>query len=120
MRSTCRHCHGEGRIISTPCKECRGTGTTTRTQTVTVQVPAGMKVINYCNYGNYRNYEFITALCNHYCDYVLQNCYPVASCRKWTNNKDVGTVSHAGHGEQDKSGENRPQCPAIGSLFPHP
>lgn len=42
MRSTCRHCHGEGRIISTPCKECRGTGTTTRTQTVTVQVPAGV------------------------------------------------------------------------------
>ena len=48
MRSTCRHCHGEGRIISTPCKECRGTGTTTRTQTVTVQVPAGMKRVNYC------------------------------------------------------------------------
>lgn len=41
MRSACRHCHGEGRIISTPCRDCRGTGTTTRTQTVSVQVPAG-------------------------------------------------------------------------------
>ena len=24
------------------------------------------------------------------------------------------------YGEQDKSGENKPECPAIGSLFPHP
>ena len=82
MRSTCRHCHGEGRIISTPCKECRGTGTTTRTQTVTVQVPAGMKRVNCCNYGNYRNYKFIIALYNNYCDYVLQNSYLVAFCTK--------------------------------------
>ena len=24
------------------------------------------------------------------------------------------------YGEQDKSGDNRPKCLAIGSLFPHP
>ena len=24
------------------------------------------------------------------------------------------------YGEQDKSGKNRPKCPAVGSMFPHP
>ena len=24
------------------------------------------------------------------------------------------------YGEQDKSGENRSKCPAVGSMFPHP
>ena len=41
MKSTCRRCHGQGKIITTPCKECGGTGTTIRTQTINVQVPAG-------------------------------------------------------------------------------
>lgn len=42
MKSTCRRCHGQGKIITTPCKECGGTGTTIRTQTINVQVPAGV------------------------------------------------------------------------------
>ena len=42
MKSTCRRCHGQGKIISTPCRQCGGTGTTTRAQTVSVQVPAGV------------------------------------------------------------------------------
>lgn len=42
MRSTCRRCHGHGKIIDSPCRECGGRGTTTRTQTVNVEVPAGV------------------------------------------------------------------------------
>ena len=42
MKSTCRRCHGQGKIITTPCRQCSGTGTTTRTQTINVQVPAGV------------------------------------------------------------------------------
>ena len=42
MKSTCRKCHGQGKIIGTPCMQCRGRGTTTRSQTVNVQVPAGV------------------------------------------------------------------------------
>ena len=50
--------------------------------------------------------------------------------------KQEETASHVGHclinlvnvwyivyevyEEQDKSGENRSKCPAVGSLFPHP
>lgn len=43
MTSTCRRCHGQGRVITTPCRQCSGKGTTTRTQTVNVQVPAGVE-----------------------------------------------------------------------------
>ena len=43
MRSTCRRCHGQGKIITTPCRQCSGKGTTTRTQTVNIQVPAGVE-----------------------------------------------------------------------------
>ena len=42
MKSTCRHCHGQGKIITTPCRQCAGKGTVTRTQTVNVQIPAGV------------------------------------------------------------------------------
>ena len=42
MRSTCRRCHGQGKIINTPCRRCGGRGTTTRSQTINVQVPAGV------------------------------------------------------------------------------
>ena len=41
MRSTCRRCGGQGHIISTPCKKCRGKGRVTETKTVTIPVPAG-------------------------------------------------------------------------------
>ncbi len=42
MKSTCRRCHGQGKIITTPCHKCSGTGTTVKTQTVSVQVPPGV------------------------------------------------------------------------------
>lgn len=42
MRSTCRRCHGQGTIVTTPCAECQGTGTKTNQQTVDVTIPAGV------------------------------------------------------------------------------
>ena len=42
MKSTCHRCHGQGRVITTPCRQCSGKGTVTRTQTVNVQIPAGV------------------------------------------------------------------------------
>ena len=38
----CRDCRGTGRIIDDPCPECHGDGTTTRTRTLTVRIPAGV------------------------------------------------------------------------------
>ena len=43
MKSTCRRCHGQGKIIGTPCRKCGGRGTTTRSQTINVQIPAGVE-----------------------------------------------------------------------------
>lgn len=42
MKSTCRHCHGQGKVITTPCMRCGGRGTTTQSQQINVQVPAGV------------------------------------------------------------------------------
>lgn len=42
MKSTCRACHGQGKIITTPCTKCGGRGTTTKSQHINVQVPAGV------------------------------------------------------------------------------
>ena len=42
MKSTCRHCHGQGKVITTPCLQCGGRGTTTKAQQLNVQVPAGV------------------------------------------------------------------------------
>jgi DnaJ family protein A protein 3 len=42
MKSTCRKCHGQGRVISVRCKGCNGKGTTVRTRSINVQVPAGV------------------------------------------------------------------------------
>ena len=42
MRSTCQRCHGHGKIIDTPCRQCGGRGTTTKTQAINVEVPAGV------------------------------------------------------------------------------
>jgi molecular chaperone DnaJ len=38
----CRDCRGTGRIIDDPCPECGGDGTSTRTRTITVRIPAGV------------------------------------------------------------------------------
>lgn len=38
----CPRCKGKGEIIETPCHECRGTGTLTKTRTLTVKIPPGV------------------------------------------------------------------------------
>jgi len=39
---SCPSCRGEGRVIATPCKECRGRGITRQTRELKVRVPAGV------------------------------------------------------------------------------
>ncbi len=40
--SACPRCHGEGRIIESPCETCRGDGRTERKRTLRVTIPAGI------------------------------------------------------------------------------
>lgn len=42
MSSTCPQCHGEGKIVTNPCKECRGQGHVREKQHVKVHIPAGV------------------------------------------------------------------------------
>lgn len=42
-QSECPKCHGEGRIISDPCPECRGLGVKDGEEIVTVNIPAGVE-----------------------------------------------------------------------------
>jgi molecular chaperone DnaJ len=39
---TCPRCGGEGRIVATPCHECRGDGRVRQERTLRVEVPAGI------------------------------------------------------------------------------
>src|SRR5918996_919130 len=39
---TCGACEGTGQEIASPCKECRGEGRVPRTETVSVEIPAGV------------------------------------------------------------------------------
>ncbi len=39
---TCDHCHGEGRIIESPCPECGGAGRVRRHRKISVKVPQGV------------------------------------------------------------------------------
>jgi molecular chaperone DnaJ len=43
----CPTCHGEGRIIQTPCRKCRGDGRTRSEHELTVQIPAGVATGQY-------------------------------------------------------------------------
>jgi len=43
MRSTCRKCGGTGKLITSPCMECRGKGQVKQKKNVTVPVPAGIE-----------------------------------------------------------------------------
>ena len=43
LSEPCRECRGRGRIIDDPCPTCTGAGTVTRTKTLKVRVPAGVK-----------------------------------------------------------------------------
>lgn len=40
---TCERCGGAGRIVSTPCKTCRGSGVQRRKEEIKVRIPAGVK-----------------------------------------------------------------------------
>jgi molecular chaperone DnaJ len=40
--AVCSQCNGEGRIITDPCRECRGTGTQRHKRRISVSVPAGV------------------------------------------------------------------------------
>lgn len=42
MTMTCPKCHGEGRVITDPCKSCRGEGAVKKKQHVKVHIPAGV------------------------------------------------------------------------------
>ena len=38
----CERCRGEGRIVTNPCRVCRGSGSERRTRTLVVKIPAGV------------------------------------------------------------------------------
>jgi molecular chaperone DnaJ len=40
---TCPQCVGSGRMVETPCSNCHGTGSETRTREVKVRIPAGIQ-----------------------------------------------------------------------------
>jgi molecular chaperone DnaJ len=40
--STCRTCHGEGKVITEPCEECRGSGRVEQERKIKVDVPPGV------------------------------------------------------------------------------
>ena len=42
ISTTCGQCHGEGKIIPHPCKECRGHGRVRKTKKLQVKIPPGV------------------------------------------------------------------------------
>lgn len=44
VKTTCPYCNGQGTIIPTPCKKCRGAGRVDVTRKVQVKIPAGVDV----------------------------------------------------------------------------
>ena len=38
----CQNCGGKGKVIKTPCAKCKGAGSTRRTRTISVKIPAGI------------------------------------------------------------------------------
>lgn len=45
--TTCPTCYGEGKVVRTPCAECRGDGRTRVEKVVEIEVPAGVSESNY-------------------------------------------------------------------------
>lgn len=43
INRTCSHCQGEGRVISDPCKKCKGAKRIHRDKTLTVKIPPGVE-----------------------------------------------------------------------------
>jgi molecular chaperone DnaJ len=41
--TTCPQCHGEGKIITDPCRQCRGSGKEKRERSILVRIPAGVE-----------------------------------------------------------------------------
>jgi molecular chaperone DnaJ len=39
--TVCPTCAGDGKVVKNPCKECKGSGTNKKTETISVRVPAG-------------------------------------------------------------------------------
>ncbi|EHH67969.1 molecular chaperone DnaJ [Gluconobacter morbifer] len=39
----CPTCHGSGRTVRNPCKVCHGTGTEAKTETISIDIPAGVE-----------------------------------------------------------------------------
>lgn len=42
IAKTCGQCNGDGQVIRTPCKKCRGSGSSRATRSIKVKVPAGV------------------------------------------------------------------------------
>lgn len=42
ISTTCPACHGEGQIITDPCRDCNGKGKVTEDRKITVKIPAGV------------------------------------------------------------------------------
>ena len=42
MVSTCPSCGGEGKVVSNPCKKCKGSGQLPKKRVITVKIPAGV------------------------------------------------------------------------------
>jgi molecular chaperone DnaJ len=57
--ATCERCGGEGRVVATPCKTCRGAGFEKRSRVLEVKFPAGiddgaqLRLSNEGNVGQY-------------------------------------------------------------------
>jgi molecular chaperone DnaJ len=43
VERACAHCHGSGRVVQVPCDSCKGTGLTSRQETVELSIPAGIE-----------------------------------------------------------------------------
>ena len=42
LQQTCPDCAGEGKVISNPCKDCRGSGSKKVNKTISIQIPKGV------------------------------------------------------------------------------
>ena len=42
IQQTCPRCHGQGKVVTDPCSDCRGQGRKEETKTLSVKIPAGV------------------------------------------------------------------------------
>ncbi|MFQ6082315.1 MAG: molecular chaperone DnaJ [Candidatus Aminicenantia bacterium] len=43
LSRTCSHCQGQGEIVKSPCKECRGTGKVKKLEILKIKIPEGIE-----------------------------------------------------------------------------